>query len=197
MLWFIEGALPPGPERLWRTVKLAARYVARSLGIGTEKSRITDEIGTFLSGGRTNRFLPYLGMGTDAADGKLRLRDGELDVVWSHRGSRKMFRQMEDAMRRISRETGGTYKTSFLWRWPWRKLTTAHPLGGCVMGTDPADSVVNHAGEVWNYPELYVTDGASIPSAISVNPSLTIGAVAERAASWMLHGRERAAGDPD
>jgi cholesterol oxidase len=197
MLWFIEGALPPGKDRLWRTLKLLGRYVARSLRVGGGRSRVTDEIGSLLRGGRTNRFLPYLGMGTDAADGKLRLRDGELDVVWSHRGSRKMFRQMEDALRRISRETGGEYKTSFLWSWPWRKLVTAHPLGGCVIGTDPSTSAVNHAGEVWNYPDLYVTDGASIPSALSVNPSLTIGAVAERAASWMLHGRERAAADPE
>jgi cholesterol oxidase len=197
LLWYIEGALPPGPWRLWRTLKLAARYVARSLGLGGGQSRITDEIGSFLRGGRTNHFLPYLGMGTDAGDGKLRLRDGALELVWSHRRSSRMFRQMEEALRRISRETGGEYMTSFLWRWPWRKLVTAHPLGGCVMGTDPATSVVNHAGEVWSYPDLYVTDGASIPSALSVNPSLTIGAVAERAASWMLHGRERSAADPD
>jgi cholesterol oxidase len=197
MLWFVEGALPPGPGRLLTALKLAARYVARSLGLRGGPSRITDEIGGLLGSGRTNHFLPYLGMGTDAADGKLRLRGGELDVVWSHRGSRQMFRQMEDALARISREAGGTYATSFLWRWPWRKLLTAHPLGGCVMGTDPATSAVNHAGEVWSYPGLYVTDGASLPSALSVNPSLTIGAVAERAASWMLYGRERAAGDPD
>ena len=99
-------------------------------------------------------------------------------------------------MRRISAQTGGEYVASFLWRWPSRKLLTAHPLGGAVMGSDEHQGVVNHAGEVWNYPGLYVTDGASIPSALSVNPSLTIAAVAERAAAWMLYGRERIASDP-
>jgi len=131
-------------------------------------------------------------MGTDAGDGRLFLRGGALDLEWSHRASRPMFRAMEKAMRRIARATGGRWTRSFLWRWPTRKLLTAHPLGGCVIGERPADSVVNHACEVWGYPGLYVTDGAAIPSALSVNPSLTITAVAERAAQWMVHGRERA-----
>ncbi|HEY4186323.1 MAG TPA: GMC oxidoreductase, partial [Polyangia bacterium] len=58
-----------------------------------------------------------------------------------------------------------------------------------------ADGVVNHRGEVWNYPGLYVTDGASLPSALAVNPSLTIAAIAERASQWMLYGRERTGAD--
>ncbi|MES1210511.1 MAG: GMC oxidoreductase, partial [Pseudomonadota bacterium] len=61
---------------------------------------------------------------------------------------------------------------------------------GCVISDSEATGVVNHHGEVWNYPGLYVTDGASLPSALSVNPSLTIAAVAERASQWMLHGGE-------
>jgi cholesterol oxidase len=196
MFWLLEGVLPPGPGRLRRALSLIGQYLTRSLGLGTAPSRITDQIGALLAGGRTNHFLPYLGMGSDAADGKLRLRDGQLDIDWSHRKSRAMFREMEKAMRRISDQTGGKYETSFLWRWPSRKLLTAHPLGGAVIGTDERDGVVNHAGEVWNYPGLYVTDGACIPSALSVNPSLTIAAVAERAATWMIHGRERAPSDP-
>lgn len=196
MLWFLEGALPPGHNRLVAAVTLLFRYLGRSLGLGGRSSRVSDGIGDLLRGGRTSHFLPYLGMGSDAADGVLALRDGDLDVRWSHRASRGMFREMEKAMRRISEQTGGEYVTSFLWRWPWRKLVTAHPLGGCVMGDSPEDGVVNHAGEVWNYPGLFVTDGASIPSALSVNPSLTIGAVAERAAFWILHGRERRLSDP-
>lgn len=196
MFWMLEGLLPPGRGGVRRALALAGRYLARSLGLGRATSRVTDQLGAFLAGGRANHFLPYLGMGTDAGDGRLRLRDGALDVVWSHRKSRRMFRQMEDAMRRISAQTGGEYVTSFLWRWPSRKLLTAHPLGGAVMGADEGQGVVDHAGQVWNYPGLYVTDGASIPSALSVNPSLTIAAVAERAAAWMLYGRERAAADP-
>jgi choline dehydrogenase-like flavoprotein len=71
-----------------------------------------------------------------------------------------------------------------------RKILTAHPLGGCAMGDDPAASVVNDRGEVWNNPGLCVVDGSIIPSALAVNPSLTIAAIAERAAHWMAHGTE-------
>lgn len=197
MLWFLEGALPPGPNRLVAYARSLGRYIARTFGLGGTRSRISDSIGQLLRGGRTNHFLPYLGMGTDAGDGQLVLDDDDIDVRWSHRASRDMFRQMEAAMRRLSEQAGGEYVTSFLWRWPSRKLVTAHPLGGCILGDTAADSVVNHAGEVWGYPGLYVTDGASIPSALSVNPSLTIGAIAERAAFWMLHGRDRRLSDPD
>ena len=82
-------------------------------------------------------------------------------------------------MRRLSEARGARYVTSFLWKWPTRKLLTAHPLGGCAIGESDADGVVNHRGEVWNYPGLYVTDGAAVPSALSVTPSLTIAALAE------------------
>lgn len=197
LLWFAEAALPPGPGRVLETLRLLGRYIARSLGLSARRSRVSDEIGKLLRGGRTVHFLPFLGMGSDAADGRLYLKGGELDLAWSHTRSRAMFRVMEDSMRKIAQAAGGDWRPSFLWRWPARKLLTAHPLGGCVIGDNAASSVVNHACEVWNYPGLYVTDGAAIPSALAVNPSLTIAAVAERAAFWMLHGRDRGAADSD
>jgi cholesterol oxidase len=64
------------------------------------------------------------------------------------------------------------------------------------MGDDPATSVTDHRGEVWGHPNLFVVDGAIVPSALAVNPSLTIAALAERSAFHMVHGRELAvAGD--
>lgn len=70
---------------------------------------------------------------------------------------------------------------------PEPALTTVHPLGGCVMGDDPAGSVVDHLGRVWSsddgtlYAGLYVLDGSIVPTALGVNPLLTITALAERA----------------
>lgn len=60
---------------------------------------------------------------------------------------------------------------------------TAHLLGGAVMADSPKDGVidVNHA--VFGYPNLYVVDGSAIPVNVSVNPSLTITAMAERFAA--------------
>lgn len=197
MMWFLEGALPPRTSYLRRIWVVLRAYLRRSLGLGVESSRLSDEIAALLDGGRTARFLPFLGMGSDAADGRMSLRDDALDLAWSHKQSREMFSQMEKAMARIATASGGRYVSSLLWRWPLRKLLTAHPLGGCVMGETPETSVVDHRGQVWQYPGLFVTDGACIPGALSVNPSLTIGAVAERAAFWMLHGRDMTAADPD
>jgi cholesterol oxidase len=63
---------------------------------------------------------------------------------------------------------------------------TPHPIGGCNMGTNPADGVVNHAGQVFGYENLYVADAAIIPEPLGVNPSRTIGALAERIAELMV-----------
>jgi len=60
---------------------------------------------------------------------------------------------------------------------------TAHILGGCTIGSDPSDGVINSQHEVFGYPGLYVVDGAAIPANVGVNPSLTITAMAERAMS--------------
>jgi cholesterol oxidase len=190
MLWFLEAVLPPRKGRVRQILELAGRYLKRTLGLGSVGSRVSDEIGELLAGGRTAHFLPFLGMGSDAADGRMSLRNGQLDIAWRHARSRAMFREMERGMDRLATSIGGRYARSFLWRWPTRKLLTAHPLGGCAMSERPEDGVVNHAGEVWGYPGLYVADGAVLPSALSVNPSLTIGAVAERVSRWIVSGSE-------
>jgi cholesterol oxidase len=59
--------------------------------------------------------------------------------------------------------------------------TTAHVLGGCVMGDSRASGVIDTRHQVWGYPGLYVVDGSAISANPGVNPSLTICALAERA----------------
>jgi cholesterol oxidase len=71
---------------------------------------------------------------------------------------------------------------------------TAHPLGGCSMGRQRADGVVDHKCRVFDggdragdndvHNGLYVVDGSVMPRSLGVNPLLTITALAERA---MLH----------
>jgi cholesterol oxidase len=59
--------------------------------------------------------------------------------------------------------------------------STAHILGGAVMGETEADGVINKDNKVFNYKNMYVIDGSMISSNPGVNPSLSITAIAERA----------------
>lgn len=63
--------------------------------------------------------------------------------------------------------------------------TTAHILGGCPMGRDAEEGVVDLDCAVHGYPGLYVVDGSIIPANPGINPSLTIAALAEYAMSRM------------
>jgi cholesterol oxidase len=59
--------------------------------------------------------------------------------------------------------------------------STAHVLGGAVMGKDANTGVINKNNEVFGYQNLYVIDGSMISANPGVNPSLSITAIAERA----------------
>ena len=61
--------------------------------------------------------------------------------------------------------------------------TTAHLLGGAVIGADRERGVVDRHHRVFGYRNLLVCDGAAMPANPGVNPSLTITALAERAMS--------------
>lgn len=59
--------------------------------------------------------------------------------------------------------------------------STAHILGGCCMGADAREGVIDKDHQVFGYEGLYVIDGSAISANPGVNPSLTITALAERA----------------
>ena len=61
--------------------------------------------------------------------------------------------------------------------------TTAHILGGCVMGRDKDEGVIDRNNRVFGYENMYVCDGSMISANPGVNPSLTITALTERAMS--------------
>ena len=61
--------------------------------------------------------------------------------------------------------------------------TTAHILGGAVIGADRSSGVVDARQRVFGYENLLVCDGSAIPANVGVNPSLTITALAEHAMS--------------
>lgn len=63
--------------------------------------------------------------------------------------------------------------------------TTAHILGGAVIGADPSTGVIDERHRVFGYRNLLVCDGAAVPANVGVNPALTITALAERALTFV------------
>ena len=59
--------------------------------------------------------------------------------------------------------------------------TTAHILGGAVMGKDESQGVIDKNNRVFGYKNMFVCDGSMISANPGVNPSLTITAISERA----------------
>jgi choline dehydrogenase-like flavoprotein len=67
----------------------------------------------------------------------------------------------------------------------WTGLASTHVQGSCRMGDDPERSAVDRNGEVHGVERLFVGDGSLIPRTLSVNPSLTIMALATRLADHL------------
>jgi choline dehydrogenase-like flavoprotein len=63
----------------------------------------------------------------------------------------------------------------------------SHLFGGCVMGKDPARSVVDESGRVHGYEGLVVCDASVIPTNLGVNPQHTIMALARIFAARLLN----------
>jgi choline dehydrogenase-like flavoprotein len=64
----------------------------------------------------------------------------------------------------------------------WTGPASTHVQGTCRMGSDPARSVVDEHGESHDAKRLFVGDASLFPKTLSVNPSLTIMALADRLA---------------
>lgn len=75
---------------------------------------------------------------------------------------------------------------------------TCHQHGTARMGHNPDTSVLNQYCEAHDVPGLYVVDGSGFPTALGVNPTLTIMAVAWRASEYIaeVHAKGRKAKKP-
>ena len=80
----------------------------------------------------------------------------------------------------VAERYGGTAQSSLL-EAVANIPSTAHILGGAVIGSDPEHGVVDRDHRVFGYENLLVCDGSTVPANPGVNPSLTIVAMTERA----------------
>ncbi len=166
-----------------------------------ERTRILRDLNPFGGGeadGALNHTMLYLCMGFDDARGFMEFdapwfeRDGRLRVVWRNAGGQPVFARINEELRRHARAQGASFIENPLWSmFDIQHLITAHPLGGCPMGEDYMQGAVDEYGRVFSgdgsvHEGLYVADGAIIPTALGVNPFLTISALAERIAERVV-----------
>lgn len=116
----------------------------------------------------------------------MRLRRGRLGgmqtVVQSGRGPTATMPGATDLSRRMAAKLGGVVGC-LLPETLFSRPTTAHILGGCPMGVDADNGVIDAEHRLFGYPQHLVIDGSAVSANPGVNPSLTITALAERAMS--------------
>lgn len=154
--------------------------------------RVLDRVAADRPGGTADDALLMLAMGYDSATGQLVEQNGQVHVRWPAAGRDPVqlaARRTTAAMAAAAgsplvanpRLGGGNVGTPI----------TVHPIGGAPMGTCAGDGVVDHAGRLL-HPDggvvagCYLADASVIPTAVGANPSLTIAALAERAAEVLI-----------
>jgi cholesterol oxidase len=195
-----EGVLPSGlAEILPATFSVASRLFGRDTDTGLidavqEQTRRLDSILLGAWRGAMHNTQTFLVMAHDDGKGRLVLRGDEIQVDWPGVAGQRVFSEIEAVLIKASAANGATYirnpiQNTFL----GKNLISVHPLGGCGIGMDRTQGVVDDTARVFDaasadpqavYKGLYVCDGAIIPRPLGVNPLLTITALAERA---MIH----------
>jgi cholesterol oxidase len=112
-------------------------------------------------------------MGRDRANGRIELArpHDRLRVRWDTRSNLALYAAETAACRELVTALGGKLALSPNWRFLGQP-SAVHNLGGCRMATTSADGVVDPSGQVFGYPGLHVLDGAILPAAVGVNPSI-------------------------
>ncbi|MBV9194249.1 MAG: GMC family oxidoreductase [Solirubrobacterales bacterium] len=128
-------------------------------------------------------YIGLLTMITDENNGTAVVDDRGRDRFtfnWNQREQERLRASLEFARRAL--ELSGAQRV--LHTGP----VSTHVQGSCRMGNDPERSVVNAHGESHDVRRLFVGDGSVVPRTLSVNPSLTIMALACRLAHHLDAG---------
>jgi choline dehydrogenase-like flavoprotein len=96
-----------------------------------------------------------------------------------------MINDMADMLERIGAKRVSTHDNGYI---PGMGI---HEMGTARMGRDPKTSVLNAHNQVWDAPNVFVTDGSCMTSAACQNPSLTYMALTARAADFAVNELKR------
>lgn len=139
-----------------------------------------------LGSGDVRSFPDSLGYQLDAADEENLQRGvekmlrilaaaGAEEIGTHHRSGERLnvktatSREFERFVRRAGRQHVSKLSTP---------VCSAHQMGSCRMGVDPRTSAVDPRGETWEMEGLYVADTSTFPTALGVNPMVTVQAIA-------------------
>ncbi|MGE5511901.1 MAG: GMC family oxidoreductase [Bacteroidota bacterium] len=147
----------------------------------------------------------FFAVSHDSASGRFSLDGDRLALSWPGVAQEPVYQRLDAVLGSLVATLGGKYvKNPLAGTVLGHKPATAHPLGGCPMGRERGDGVVNHKGQVFDaspsagstavHQGLYVVDGSTISRSLGVNPLLTITALAERALIHMA--RDWGFGEP-
>ncbi|MGJ9423263.1 FAD-dependent oxidoreductase [Aeromicrobium sp. CF3.5] len=98
--------------------------------------------------------------------------------------TRNAWAEADEFVRSVVEEPG--FGTVTPWSNDLVGAYTVHPLSSCRIGDDPATSALDDTHELRGHEGIFVIDGSAVPTALTVNPSNTIAALAERAAPHVI-----------
>jgi len=172
-----------------------ARILSTLFDIFSNKPNLTPEE-------RVSNMLVLFGIGRDDnTTSKLTLDNrNRIDLDTNYNLQQPIFDQIINGMKLFAQNIGKEGENSLiipLWDTQSKRQISAHPIGGCSMGNDASNGVVDSFGRVFRgkngntkYDGLYVADGSVIPTSLGVNPSLTISALAYRIAYDIVEKNE-------
>jgi cholesterol oxidase len=178
--------LPVGP-----TIQTNLTYPSRALRDrvliqdGAVPRAYANALGILMRNLKLDHTQIMLGMGHDGAEGRIQLNDqGSAVVSWPGLLDSRYRQMIRHEFRKVAEAMGGRYEYLRIFG---DQMISVHPLGGCGMSDSLECGVVSDRGEVYDaatgsfHHNLYVIDGAMLPTSIGCNPLLTITALAERA----------------
>ncbi len=120
---------------------------------------------------------PIIGMGADTGAASARYENGRVVVDYDAK-QQPIFDKIRGAFRALETETG-------LKTWAIKKPITVHAWGGACLGPNADRGVVDHKGEVYGNPGLFIADASALPAAAGTPPSLAIAAWAHHVADGL------------
>jgi len=175
--WFKNSAQPP----MFETVPVLGRFKVNGQDTPFTGMWALAGIGTvpLLPSWKKKlaKTVPLVGMGADTGAASARFENGRVVVDYDAK-QQPIFEKVREAFRMLETETG-------LKTWAIKKPITVHAWGGACLGPTPDRGVVDHRGEVYGNPGLFIADAAALPAAAGTPPSLAIAAWAHHVADGL------------